>query len=68
MDFNGYGLPKITECAPHVPPLDSVPESSILGNVYQSTIDKNDLQSLNIQDNHGIHENPDSPPEADGKK
>ncbi|GFY02644.1 phospholysine phosphohistidine inorganic pyrophosphate phosphatase [Trichonephila clavipes] len=70
MDFGSYSMPKLNDCSQAVQSLDPIPQPPPNHtNAYQPPIDKNNgLHSLAIHENHDMHENPDSPPPADGSK
>ncbi|CAL1274783.1 unnamed protein product [Larinioides sclopetarius] len=69
MEFSSYTIPKMNDCAQAVHNLDLVPQAPSLANTYQPNIDKtNGLLALTMHENLDLHENPDSPPPADGSK
>ena len=64
MDFSEYTIPKITE----VQSLTPVSQTILSDSYHQSTINKNDLQSLSLRENLPMHENSDSPSKSEGAK
>ncbi|XP_035216907.1 uncharacterized protein LOC118190319 isoform X2 [Stegodyphus dumicola] len=80
MEFGDYTITKINDCnqtvqtlnqpvIPHTQaPIQPPPQAPIIHPTYHATTNKNDLDALALQDNHLLNDNPDSPPEHEGKK
>ncbi|XP_055950204.1 uncharacterized protein LOC129984358 isoform X2 [Argiope bruennichi] len=69
MEYNSYSIPKMNDCAQAIHSLNPIPPAPNLTNAYQPNVDKtNGLHALTMHENLDLHENPDSPPPADGSK